>query len=190
MLTNEKRLQLHFQTKNIIHKLSNELFINLSAPKKEIVILCIGTDRSTGDSLGPLVGTLLNKNYRLNYLTVYGSLHNPIHAKNLTDVIEDLNKKHKNSFFLAIDASLGRSTSIGHILFGKGPIQPGLALKKDLPHVGDFHITGIVNVAGFMNNFVLQSTRLSIVMSMAESIVKSLQLLDFKLSLHEQSVNN
>jgi len=26
---------------------------------KEIVIICIGTDRSTGDSFGPHVGTLL-----------------------------------------------------------------------------------------------------------------------------------
>ena len=27
--------------------------------KKDLIILCIGTDRSTGDSLGPLVGSRL-----------------------------------------------------------------------------------------------------------------------------------
>lgn len=190
MLRNENQLKLHFQAKNIIHKLSNELFFNLSTSNKRIVILCIGTDRSTGDSLGPLVGTLLNKNYRLNFLKVYGTLDNPVHAKNLADTVELLNKKYEDSFFIAIDASLGKSTSIGKIFFGKGSIQPGLALDKDLPEVGDFFITGVVNVAGFMNNFVLQSTRLSIVMSMAESIAKALKLLDFKLSLHQQSINN
>ena len=30
-------------------------------PNQEIIILCIGSDRSTGDSLGPLIGYKLKK---------------------------------------------------------------------------------------------------------------------------------
>ena len=48
-------------------------------------------------------------------------------------------------------------------------------MNKNLPEVGEVHITGIVNVAGFMEYFVLQNTRLSIVMKMADIISRSIQ---------------
>jgi len=49
-----------------------------------------------------------------------------------------------------------------------------------LPPVGDMHITGIVNVGGFMEYFVLQNTRLSLVMKMSHIIAEAifLSLLD------------
>ena len=53
--------------------------VNSSRP---IVVLCIGTDRSTGDSLGPLVGNKLKFLIR-NKVHIYGSLECPVHAKNL-----------------------------------------------------------------------------------------------------------
>ena len=44
------------------HKISKELLGLLPIGKNQpIVFVCIGTDRSTGDSLGPLVGTLLKE---------------------------------------------------------------------------------------------------------------------------------
>ncbi|MCL6574238.1 MAG: DUF1256 domain-containing protein, partial [Bacillus sp. (in: Bacteria)] len=45
---------------------------------------------------------------------------------------------------------------------------------KDLPAVGDIHITGIVNVSGFMEFFVLQNTRLNLVMNMAKTIANGI----------------
>ena len=36
--------------------------------------------------------------------------------------------------------------------------------------MGDIHITGIVNVSGYMEFFVLQNTRLNLVMKMAKKI--------------------
>jgi putative sporulation protein YyaC len=47
-------------------------------------------------------------------------------------------------------------------------------VNKELPEVGELHITGIVNVAGFMEYFVLQNTRLGLVMKMADVIAASL----------------
>ena len=50
--------------------------------------------------------------------------------------------------------------------------------SKDLPEIGDVHINGIVNVSGFMEYFVLQNTRLHLVMSMANVLAEGLQLTD------------
>lgn len=50
--------------------------------KRGVVFLCIGTDRSTGDSLGPLIGYKLRQ-MRLPKTTVFGTLERPVHAMNL-----------------------------------------------------------------------------------------------------------
>lgn len=135
----------------------------------EIICVCIGTDRSTGDCLGPLVGTLLSKD-PLPGLLVYGTLDQPVHALNLQDTLSKIARDHPRSLIIAIDACLGKLTSVGFIQLGLGPLKPGAGVNKSLPEVGQIHITGIVNVSGFMEYFVLQNTRLSLVMKMAEVI--------------------
>lgn len=146
---------------------------------REIVFVCIGTDRSTGDSLGPLVGTLLEEE-TVSPFFVYGTLENPIHAINLKEQIDKIHKIHSNPFIIAIDACLGRLKSVGFIQIANGPIKPGAGVNKDLPEVGDINITGIVNVSGFMEFFVLQNTRLNLVLKMAKTIATS---------IHEASIN-
>jgi len=59
-------------------------------------------------------------------------------------------------------------------------LKPGAGVKKELPVVGDIHITGVVNVGGFMEYFVLQNTRLHLVISMAEVIAKGIYLALFQ----------
>lgn len=137
--------------------------------KRPVVFMCIGTDRSTGDSLGPLVGTFLEER-DISPFYVYGTLDNPIHAVNLKDKINEITNIHHNPFIIAIDACLGRLKNIGIIQIGKGPVKPGAGVNKELPEVGDYHITGIVNVSGFMEYFVLQNTRLNLVLKMAKVI--------------------
>lgn len=134
-----------------------------------IVFICIGTDRSTGDSLGPLIGYKLSSlNY--NNVFVYGNLDSPVHAKNLSESIEQINSKHINPLIIAIDASLGSIEHVGFISISDEPIKPGAGVNKDLPLIGDLSITGIVNFGGFMDFLLLQNTRLSIVMKMADLI--------------------
>ena len=144
-------------------------------PHQELIILCIGTDRSTGDSLGPLVGYKLNP-YILSYEKVHllGTLDQPVHAKNLQDTINKINYTHLDPFILAIDASLGSFNKIGHVSINKGPLRPGLGVNKKLPIIGDISITGVVNIGGMMEYMVLQNTRLSLVMNMAEIISQSI----------------
>lgn len=134
----------------------------------ELVILCIGTDRSTGDSLGPLTGSKLRSFNPYPY--IYGTLDDPVHASNLHESIQLIQTRFDNPFIIAVDACLGRLESVGCVSLGKGSLKPGAAVNKDLPAVGDAYVTGIVNVSGFMEHLVLQSTRLSLVMKMADTI--------------------
>ena len=137
------------------------------------VLLCIGTDRSTGDCLGPLVGSKIIS-LQQDIFAVYGTLENPVHASNLKDKIDEIHKNHENPFIIAIDACLGRIENVGCINLGDGSLQPGAGVNKNLPPVGQVHITGIVNVGGFMEYMVLQNTRLNIVMRLADVIVSGL----------------
>lgn len=107
---------------------------------------------------------------RFDNVHVYGTLDSPVHAKNLEDRINSISTSHKNPFVIAIDACLGKVDRVGYLTVSNGPIKPGAGVKKNLPPVGDMHITGIVNLGGFMEYIVLQNTRLSLVMNMAETI--------------------
>lgn len=135
---------------------------------RQFVVLGIGTDRSTGDSLGPLVGSKLVE--RLPGLTVLGTLDNPVHAANLADHLQSLRSLTPRPLVLAIDACLGQKESVGLITLAEGPLRPGAGVHKELPAVGDLHITGVVNIGGYMEYMVLQNTRLSLVMRMADRI--------------------
>jgi putative sporulation protein YyaC len=90
---------------------------------------------------------------------------------------------------IAIDACLGRLKSVGAITVAKGPVRPGAGVNKQLPPVGDIHITGIVNVSGFMEFFVLQNTRLHLVMNMAKTIANGIYEADRQLNRKEFLTN-
>lgn len=142
----------------------------------EIVIVCIGTDRSTGDSLGPLVGYKLDKyTKRMSNFFVHGTLEKPVHAKNLHQCIDYIHSTYKKPFIIAIDACLGKSDHIGHIKVNHGPLKPGTGVNKDLPSIGHMHVTGIVNLYGFMEYVVLQNTRLGLVMKIADIISEGIR---------------
>lgn len=170
-----------FDERNAVELLTSQIIAWLPRFPREYIIVCVGTDRSTGDALGPLTGTLLY-GMKPRHLTVYGTLHDPVHAMNLSEYIDLIRENHRSPFIIAVDACLGKTASVGHIIAGVGPLKPGAALKKALPEIGDIHVTGVVNTSGFMDHAVLQSTRLSMVMDMAETIADSLNLLDQKLS--------
>lgn len=142
---------------------------------RDLVILCIGSDRITGDSLGPLVGHSLSK-LTLKHIHVYGTLSHPVHALNLNETVNMLYEQHPHSLIIAVDASLGTKDHIGCLTVSQGPLEPGLGVRKKLPAVGDIAITGIVNLSGAFDHFLLQSTRLSTVVHMADSIVSGIRM--------------
>jgi len=158
---------------------SNILFSYISkhytSHYNEIIILCIGTDRSTGDCLGPLIGHKLSS-FMKKYHNVHvlGTLDDPVHAKNLSSTIEDIYSTYSNPFVISIDACLGKLERVGYVTINEGPLNPGAGVNKTLPQIGDINITGVVNISGFMEYIILQNTRLSTVMKMANVISSSL----------------
>lgn len=142
-------------------------------PGRRVIVVCIGSDRSTGDALGPLVGTRLQL-MAPPETTVKGTLERPVHAANLHEHLEQLRREPQSPLILAIDACLGRSENVGTVCVKPGPLKPGTGVNKVLPSVGKFHVVGVVNVGGFMEYFVLQNTRLSLVMRLADLIADSL----------------
>ncbi|MNM48973.1 hypothetical protein D3C76_277520 [compost metagenome] len=151
----------------IIHRLL--LHFGQVTPGQDMVIVCIGTDRSTGDCLGPLVGSALAK-YHSSHFHLYGTLEEPVHAMNLKETLDQIHSRFVDPYIISIDACLGQTSSVGSIQVVQGPLRPGAGVNKELPPVGDIHLTGIVNVGGFMEYFVLQNTRLSLVMRLSEII--------------------
>ena len=139
----------------------------------EIVFLCIGSDRMTGDCLGPYVGQQLS-GYAGHGIFVYGTLSDPVHALNLQQVSSFIKRRHPSALVIAIDASLGQKKHLGYVTIGNGALYPGAGVHKELPPVGDIHITGIVNIGGMLEQFTLQTTRLSTVISMANTITQGI----------------
>jgi putative sporulation protein YyaC len=170
----KKKERISYEDHLAAENLATELISYFPAIKsRPIVFVCIGTDRSTGDSLGPLTGTLLlEKN--ISSFFIYGTLDDPIHAVNLAEKLQEIHQKHFHPFIIGIDACLGRVKNVGMIEIGDGPVQPGAGVNKELPEVGSIHITGIVNVSGFMEFFVLQNTRLNLVLKMAKTIANGI----------------
>ncbi len=144
-----------------------------SLAQRGLLFLCVGTDRSTGDSLGPLVGTFLEW-VSGERVKVLGTLDSPVHASNLEDIVGEIGRSKTAQLVVAVDACLGRLENVGTITIGRGALKPGVGVNKTLPPVGQIYVTGTVNVGGFMEYFVLQNTRLSLVMNLANTIAAGL----------------
>ena len=169
---NTERCVIDAMEDNSVYKFRDVLAEQLSLitrSNRSIIFLCIGTDRSTGDSLGPLVGEKLKFLTRDN-IFFYGNLEKPIHAKNLCETISYIHSTHENPYIIAIDACLGSLQNVGKVFIEAKPLYPGSAMNKDLPKVGDLSITGIVNISGALEFMVLQNTRLYTVMKLADVI--------------------
>lgn len=154
-----------------IERMANRLQDVLLKTEQEVVILCVGSDRSTGDALGPFVGSMLvEKNIPF---PVYGTLEEPVHALNLKNVIKEIHQQYTNPFILGVDACLGDEKNIGMVLLEEGPFIPGNAVHKNLPSIGNYHIKAIVNyLYPFAPIQSLNSTRLLTVKRLAEIIVE------------------
>lgn len=107
------------------------------------VVLCIGSEKITGDSLGPVVGSLLKNRYGIDAF-VYGAEGCAVQAKNLAETLEFIRNVHGGQPVLAIDACLGREEDVGQVKIRVGGVNAGRATKKNLPSAGDLAVLGIV----------------------------------------------
>lgn len=149
-----------------LNKIFHELVANIDKPFEKVAVVCIGTDHSTGDSFGPLVGYFLSRYKRVFSYDVYGTIYDPVHALNLEETL--LNIDTSNTLVIAVDSALGKAENVGCITTGYSPIFPGRAVGKSLPPVGDIHLSGIVNMSNALPFLLLQCTSLGLVYHMAQ----------------------
>lgn len=141
-----------------------------------LLILCVGTDRITGDCLGPLVGSKLSE--RGCSVPVFGTLEHPVHAVNLSTILSQIHEDFHNPYLLVVDASVGAPDDIGQISLSTEPLYPGQGVRHQLPPVGHISLTGIVAEASDHCEMELPYTRLYTVNRLAEyissAVIKSL----------------
>lgn len=149
------------------------MIVNHLKQYDRIVVVCMGTDRSTGDSLGSLVDKFLDRIRKIKKICwIWGCLDYPAHGKN---VHWYLGRIHNDKpLVISIDACVGKMENTGKILIHEGSIMFGRSVEKDLHEIGDISICGIVNFSGFMTQLVLQNTRLNLVYKMAEIISEAI----------------
>lgn len=187
--TTQAQFRVHYETTYAVWTLSSHFLQEFFLTHQDLVFICIGTDRSTGDALGPLVGTYLQEQLSFPF-PIYGTLSKPVHALNLEDQLQVIEQQHPSATVVAIDACLGKKTSIGQIVIQQTPLQPGLAVGKQLPSVGDFSIKGIVNVAGYREHSTLQNTRLATSFQMGRVISHALSLAYRRASLSSKQLTS
>ena len=145
------------------------------------VIVCIGSDLSVGDSLGPVTGTKLKEKLKGLNVYVYGCLAKPITAHEVRYTNQFIKNTHPNSTVIAVDAAVGTAGDIGLIKLAKRGLKPGSGANKRLAKVGDVSVMGIVAEKSLFNYSLFSATRLNIVYKMAEIIAEGLSTFIFDL---------
>jgi len=109
----------------------------------QTVVVCIGSDKVSGDMLGPLVGSSLREEYGLG-CPVYGAVGESVNGRNLAEYLAMLRDRHPAASVIAVDAALGKADDVGTIRLKRGGIRAGGAMEKPHGRVGDVGIVGVV----------------------------------------------
>lgn len=142
----------------------------------DLIFLCIGTDRVTGDSFGPLVGYRLKKlltelQYQ-EHILVMGDLEETVCATNIEEKIKYIQEQYYMPYIVAIDAAFSSKENIGKIIINKKGIKIGKGINKKFKEIGQVSIKGIVAKdykIPKVNYAVLQNIPLGRVMELSEN---------------------
>jgi putative sporulation protein YyaC len=134
-------LKGHYSDKGLREEMAAQLSM-LDTLAGKPIFLGIGSERHILDCLGPLTGSMIQE--KAASLLVYGTLDEPLHAKNLASRMELIRRQHPGCVEIAIDASLATADDLGMVKLFQGTLQPGKAVARKLEPVGHFYITGIV----------------------------------------------
>lgn len=141
------------------------------------VVVCVGSDLIIGDSLGPMVGSMIAYKTQGLGAFVYGTLAAPVTAKEVKELREFLKRTHPRRAVIAVDAAVGAQGDIGLIKVSNEPLYPGAGTGKQLGCFGDASVMGIVAEKSLGNYALLHSTRLRLVYRMAEQIADGIATL-------------
>ena len=133
---------------------------------KEPIFLCVGSDKFVIDCLGPIVAEKLKNQYNIPAI-VYGGLGYNVNRTNLMEVVNYISVMHSNSSIVLIDATVDKSVGTVKIT---GAAFAGLGKCIPNRRIGAVSILAVVERK--IANFNLNSTRLKLVVDMAEFIAK------------------
>ncbi len=144
------------------------------------IFICIGTTDIIGDSLGPMVGSLLKQKYKDHEnIKVYGDLKSPVDYYNIDNVIRNIDIIYKNKATkIIVDSALGNKIG-SFIVRCKENLYPGKGFNKQKKINGDVCIVGVVgkNHNNCLKNYIeLKNIHEVYVKHMAEEIVKSINV--------------
>ena len=109
---------------------------------RPVVVVCFGTTAISGDSLGPMVGSILKDRYDVPAF-VYGTEEHSVNGKNMNDWMTFIRQVHGDAMFIAVDASLGASDKVGQIVLRNDGVCPA-AIKGKKTRFGDVGILAVV----------------------------------------------
>lgn len=107
------------------------------------VILCIGSDKIAGDSVGPIVGDIL-KNRLNTRCFVYGATGKSVNGRNVQDFLELIKCAHPESPVIAVDACLSKEAEKPFVAVVSGGVNPKRAITGIENPAGDVGILGAV----------------------------------------------
>lgn len=114
---------------------------------EKILFICIGNSKIIGDSLGPLVGSIILKNKnqieKNTKIEVLGTITSPLVYSKIETAIEQINK-NEYSKIIIIDSALGNKNNIGEVSINTSNINVGKSINKGRLITGDIIIKGIV----------------------------------------------
>lgn len=146
--------------------------MQITVPKP--VVICIGTPKVCGDSLGPRVGDKLVETYGVDAY-VYGRTASPVTGLNCGNYFKHIKTHHSKSLIIAVDACLGASEDVGKIKYSLDGLRAGSALGKLLGKFGDVGFLGVVAPKNDDNMKSLYSVSEECVEALSEKIAKKIQ---------------
>ena len=146
-------------------------------------ILCIGTSKCIGDSLGPFVGENLYNRINKSNVYIFGNIKNNITYQNLDTILSRIKSNIDNPYFILIDSALSSKENIGKIVISKNKMIIGNALNKQNYKLGNLSIKGIV--AEYKKNCInnyneLNNVSIDLIQTMSKRISnKIIKLLNY-----------
>lgn len=146
----------------------------------EILFLCIGTDRITGDCFGPLVGSKLEEllgGYNIFNISIYGTLEKNVNYTNIEKTLQIIKKRHKQPYIIVIDAALSKRENIGKIYIQQGKTVLGKGLNKNKIEIGNLSIKAVVGKDYKLPKYnfsILQNISLNMVIRLSNIVAESI----------------
>lgn len=158
-------LKENIKYKRFVWEFSNILKNNKR--NKNLIFLCIGTNKVIGDSIGPLVGTNLKRDFKnnmkfkedynieVNCIKIFGDMINNVSYNNIEENIQNIKNTIQDSYVIVIDSALSTENNIGKIFVYNKGLKYAESLKRDKEIIGDMSIKVVVgkNAQNRFKNF-------------------------------------